>query len=177
MTTPPFDSNSAPRTTDEVDSIVSAWKRELPTVDTTPMHVLSRMSRLTRLLDLKRKEAFGNHALETWEFDVLAALRRAGEPYALTPGTLMNETLVSSGTMTNRIDRLEAAGLVKRTPSPDDRRAVLVTLTPAGRERVDEAVRSLVEFEEGILTPLNDHERTQLTDLLRRLLLPFDQRP
>ena len=104
---------------DEVAQIVAAWKLERPDLDSSPMFVLSRVSRLARHLDLERRRAFASHGLEPWEFDVLSSLRRSGAPYALTPGTLMGELLVSSGTMTNRIDRLELKGLVSRSPSPE----------------------------------------------------------
>ena len=159
---------------DEVDRIVAAWQLERPDVDSSPMLVFSRVSRLARHLDLERRTAFADHNLEPWEFDVLSSLRRAGAPYSLTPGVLMNELLVSSGTMTNRIDRLERAGLVSRSPAPDDRRAVLVTLTAAGLTRVDEALMSLLECERRILSPLNISETRTLANLLRPLLVPFE---
>ncbi|WP_175956799.1 MarR family winged helix-turn-helix transcriptional regulator [Schaalia sp. Marseille-Q2122] len=165
--------SSTPR--DEVDAILAAWALERPDVDTTPMQVLSRVSRLSRHLDLERRKAFAAHNLETWEFDVLSSLRREGEPYALTPGALMTELLVSSGTMTNRIDRLESAGLVTRTPSPNDRRAVVVSLTDEGKRRVDAALISLLECERAILAPLKNPEKEQLATLLRPLLLAFEQ--
>ena len=117
---------------DEVDDLVAAWRAERPDLDVEPLQVLSRVSRLARHLDLARRAAFATHDLETWEFDVLSALRRTGPPYQLTPGALLRATLVTSGTMTNRVDRLAAAGLVRREPDPMDRRGVLVTLTPAG---------------------------------------------
>lgn len=159
---------------DEVDRIVSAWQKQRPDLDVTPMHVFSRITRLSRHLDLARRNAFLSHGLEPWEFDVLSSLRRAGSPYALTPGVLMSELLVSSGTMTNRIDRLESKGLVKRSPSPSDRRAVLVTLTPAGSRKVDAALKSLLEDEHAALAGLTEDERVQLGKLLKPLLLPFD---
>ena len=106
--------------TDEVDHLVAAWRRERPDLDVTPLEVLSRVSRLARHLDLARREAFTAHDIESWEFDVLAALRRAGDPYELSPGRLLRETLVTSGTMTNRVDRLVARGYVERNPDPDD---------------------------------------------------------
>lgn len=165
---------SRPQECDDVDAILEAWHRELPDVDTSPMQILSRVSRLTRRLDLMRRKAFGTQALEAWEFDVLAALRRSGAPYALTPGALMEETLVASGTMTNRIDRLEQSGLVVRTPSEQDRRAVLVSLTPQGRERVDEALRTLVAFEDSFLAGLSATERGDLAGLLRKLLTSIE---
>src|SRR3954451_23887300 len=124
---------------DEVDRLLEAWRRERPDLDVAPMEVLSRVSRLARHLDRARSQAFETHGLESWEFDVLAALRRAGVPYQLSPGRLLKETLVTSGTMTNRVDRLAARGLVERLPDPHDRRGVLVRLTPEGRTAVDGA--------------------------------------
>lgn len=159
---------------DEVDRIVDAWRAERPDLDASPMLVLSRVTRLARRLDLERRAAFAAHELEPWEFDVLSSLRRAGAPYELTPGALMNELLVSSGTMTNRIDRLERAGLVSRSPAPDDRRAVLVALTPRGKTRVDEALISLLSCERQILAALDAEEAGTLGDLLKALLLPFE---
>src|SRR5580765_2271755 len=107
-------------TLDDVDRIVSAWRRERPDLDVTPLEILSRVSRLARRLDLARGAAFAERELETWEFDVLSALRRAGAPYELSPGQLVLETLVTSGTMTNRVDRLTRRGFVERNPSPTD---------------------------------------------------------
>lgn len=161
-------------TEDEVDRIVKAWHEQRPDLDASPMLVFSRITRLSRHLDLARRNAFSTHGLESWEFDVLSSLRRAGAPYALTPGVLMGELLVSSGTMTNRIDRLESKGLVKRSPSPSDRRAVLVTLTPEGRKRVDAALRSLLEDERKALEALSKKEQKELGRLLKPLLLPFE---
>src|SRR5690348_5875947 len=101
---------------DEVDELVLAWRRERDDLDLAPAEVFSRISRLSRLLDLARREAFTAEAIEPWEFDVLAARRRAGRPYQLGPGQLLKETMVTSGTMTNRIDRLSERGLVDRSP-------------------------------------------------------------
>ena len=159
---------------DEVDVLVSAWRRERPDLDVGPLEVLSRVSRLARHLDLARREAFAAHGLEPWEFDVLAALRREGAPYALSPGRLLQVTLVTSGTMTNRIDRLEAKGLVEREPDPDDGRSVRVLLTDAGRTRVDDALTDLLAHERRILAALEPDDRAKLADLLRLLALPFE---
>jgi DNA-binding MarR family transcriptional regulator len=159
---------------DEVDRIVAAWRRERPDLDVRPLEVLSRVSRLARHLDLARRGAFSRHDLETWEFDVLSALRRAGAPYRLSPGALLTLTLVTSGTMTNRIDRLEGKGLVERQPSPDDRRGVLVQLTDAGLERVDAAFAALLDTERTLLGELPESDRIALVDLLRQVLTPFD---
>jgi DNA-binding MarR family transcriptional regulator len=160
---------------DEVDRIVAAWSRERPDLDTTPLEVLSRVTRLARHLDLARRGAFARHGLETWAFDVLSALRRAGAPYRLSPGALLTQTLVTSGTMTNRIDRLVEHGLVRRGPAPDDRRGVLVELTPAGLDQVDAALADLLESERRLLRDLPDADRRALADLLRVLVAPFDE--
>ena len=158
-----------PQDPDEVDAIVAAWQRERPDVDVSAMQVLSRVSRLARHLDRARKQAFAAHDLETWEFDVLSALRRTGPPYDLSPGRLVAETLVTSGTMTNRVDRLAERGLVERHPDPHDRRGVLVRLTPSGRRTVDAALDELLDHERVILGALDTTEATRLADALRTL--------
>lgn len=160
---------------DEVDLILAAWARELPDVDVSPLGSLSRLSRLARHLDRARSDAFAAHELEVWEFDVLAALRRAGPPYELSPGELIRQTLSTSGTMTNRVNRLEARGLVVRQPNADDRRGVLVRLTDAGRGRVQDALADLLTFERGVLAAVDPDEREHLVVLLRRLLAPFER--
>jgi len=159
---------------DEVDHIVEAWRRERPDLDVEPLHILSRVLRLARHLDLARGSAFAKHGLEGWEFDVLSALRRTGAPYELSPGALVAQTLVTSGTMTNRVDRLAARGLVGRGPDPSDRRGVKVTLTTAGRAVVDAAMADLLDRERILLSELPPSERDQLSELLRRLLSPFE---
>ncbi|MFY9913471.1 MAG: MarR family transcriptional regulator [Nocardioidaceae bacterium] len=159
---------------DEVDRLVEAWQRERPELDVTPMRVLSRVTRLARHLDLARRQAFAAHDLETWEFDVLSALRRSGPPYELSPGRLIRETMVTSGTMTNRVDRLTTKGLVARLPDPGDRRGVLVRLTDEGRARVDAALDGLLEQERVLLHELDSHDQDALADLLRTVVAPFD---
>ena len=159
---------------DDVDRIVSAWRRERPGLDVAPLEVFSRVSRLARRLDLARGTAFAEHGLDGWEFDVLSALRRAGTPYELSPGQLVTETLVTSGTMTNRVDRLAARGYVERHPDPTDRRGVIVRLTPQGMAVVDAALSDLLAHEHQLLAELADAERDELSGLLRRLLRPFE---
>jgi DNA-binding MarR family transcriptional regulator len=159
---------------DEVDDLVAAWRAQRPDLDVEPMQVLSRISRLARHLDIARRAAFTDHGLESWEFDVLSALRRQGPPFQLTPGALLRATLVTSGTMTNRVDRLAAAGLVRREPDPRDKRGVLVTLTDQGRELVDAAMADLLRRERALLAGLDNGERRHLADLMRILLAPFD---
>jgi DNA-binding MarR family transcriptional regulator len=159
---------------DEVDDLVAAWRAQRPDLDVEPMQVLSRISRLARYLDIARRGAFADHGLETWEFDVLSALRRQGPPFQLTPGALLRATLVTSGTMTNRIDRLAEAGLVRREPDPSDKRGVLVTLTEQGVARADAALADLLGRERALLAGLDHGERQHLADLMRILLVPFD---
>jgi DNA-binding MarR family transcriptional regulator len=159
---------------DEVDRLVRGWRRVVPDVDVSPLEVLSRVSRLARHLDRQRTIVFARHDLEIWSFDVLSALRRAEIPGHLSPGQLLAQTLVSSGTMTNRLDHLESRALVRRRPDPSDARSIRVQITLAGRRRVDGALADLVGREEAILGNLDDGERAALADLLRRVVAPFD---
>jgi DNA-binding MarR family transcriptional regulator len=161
---------------DEVDELLEAWGRERSDLDLAPVAVFSRVGRLARRLELARRDAFGAHGIEEWEFDVLAALRRAGSPYELSPGRLLRETLVTSGTMTNRVDRLSARGLVERHPDPDDRRGVIVRLTDEGKEAVDAAFAALLDAERALLEDLPERDRTRLAALLRTLLTRVAER-
>ena len=158
---------------DEVDELTEAWSRERADLDLAPVAVFSRITRLARHLDLARREAFTAHDIESWEFDVLAALRRAGSPYELSPGRLLRETLVTSGTMTNRVDRLAGRGFVERHPDPEDRRGVLVRLTAEGKAAVDGAFTALLDAERALLADLPPSAQKDLAGLLRRLLAPF----
>lgn len=155
---------------DEVDVIVDAWASVRPGLDTTPLEVLSRISRIARRLDQARNAVFTEHELDGWEFDVMSALRRAGEPFELSPGALVQQTLVTSGTMTNRVDGLERRGFVSRQPSPSDRRGVLVRLTPAGLRAVDAAFDALLHHERHLLAGMDDDARAHLAASLRTLL-------
>lgn len=163
-----------PPTSDEVDRIVDAWARERPDLDFSPLQVLSRVGRLARHLDRARRTAFSASELESWEFDVLSALRRAGDPYQLSPKALLQQTLVSSGTMTNRIDRLVERGLVERRTDPNDGRGILVVMTPRGQERVDRAISELLVGESELLVALSPADQERLAGLLRKLSLDFD---
>ena len=159
---------------DEVDRIVQAWRRERPDLDVSPLEVLSRVTRLARHLDRARSAAFARHDLETWEFDVLTALRRSGEPYRLSPGQLVAQTMVTSGTMTNRIDRLAGRGLVRRLPDPADGRGVMVRLEDSGRLLADAALADLLQTERNVLAVLDPGEHERLSGLLRSLLTTLD---
>jgi DNA-binding MarR family transcriptional regulator len=166
-----------PAPQDQVDRLVAAWRRERPDLDLSPMEVLSRITRVAQRLDHIRRETFIAHSLESWEFDVLAALRRAGAPYELSPGRLVRETNVTSGTMTNRVDRLVGRGLVQRSPDTRDRRGVLVRLTATGRRTVDGALADLLDREQGLLSGLAREERSRLVTLLRQLSAALEQDP
>jgi len=161
-------------TSDEVDRIVDAWSREREDLDFSPLQVLSRVARLARHLERARRTAFAASDLELWEFDVLSALRRAGAPYQLSPKALLQQTLVSSGTMTNRIDGLVARQLVERRTDPNDGRGILVIMTEEGKERVDAAISTLLTAESELLDRLPRADQERLSALLRKLSLDFD---
>ena len=163
-----------PARADEVDGLLADWARERPDLDVSPLAVLSRVHRLGRHLDRARSAAVAGHGVEPWEFEVLSALRRAGADGGLSPGALLRSTLVSSGAMTNRLDRLEAAGLVARGPNPVDRRGVLVRLTPRGCAVAEACLVDLVAAEDALLAPLPPADRERLADLLRRVLGPLE---
>jgi DNA-binding MarR family transcriptional regulator len=164
---------------DGVDEILDQWRAERPDLDASPIGIIGRISRLARELEARLEVVYREHGLEPGWHDVLATLRRQGPPYRMRPsdftGTLM---LTSSGT-TKRLDRLERAGLVARTPDPDDRRGVLITLTPAGVELIDEVTVAHLDNERDLLAALDEEEREQLAALLRKLQLglPATDRP
>lgn len=159
---------------DAVDRILEQWRAERPDLDPSPMGVIGRVSRLARLLDRRLQENFDRFDLQHWEFDVLATLRRTGTPYRLTAGGLVASSMVTSGAITNRIDRLVARGLVTREADPANRRSVLVTLTATGIALVDEAVAAHVRHEEALLAGLSTDDRAQLAGLLRTLTLDLE---
>ncbi len=155
---------------DEVDAIVAAWRRERPDLDVAPLQVMSRLDRLAGVLGERRAAIFAVHGLRRHEFDVLAALRRAGEPFQLTAGELALRTYVTSGTMTSRLDGLSARGLVTRTPDSLDGRLVRVALTASGRQLVDTAFEALLAAEHELLAPLPPDTVGPLAETLRMLL-------
>ncbi|MEE1619064.1 MarR family winged helix-turn-helix transcriptional regulator [Brachybacterium sp. J153] len=158
---------------DEVDRIIEGWQRARTELDVSPLAVFSRISRLSRYLETARRSAFAAAGLEGWEFDMLSALRRSGDD-ALSPSALMHQTLVTSGTMTTRIDKLVSRGLVSKNRSPRDGRAVEVRLQPEGVARVDTAMESLLAAERQLLAPLDAHAERDLAQTLRVLLLTFE---
>lgn len=161
-------------TRDLVDRILEQWRRERPDLDTSPMSVIARISRLSRILERRIALVLAEHGLNESQFGVLAALRRAGPPYCLSPTALYGSLLISSGAMTNRLDRLTAAELVRRIPDPNDRRSTLVQLTPKGLRVIEEAVAAHTENEQRLLGPLGASERRALAEHLRTLLSEYE---
>ena len=159
---------------DHVDRILEQWNRERPDLDVAPMGLLGRIARLRTHLAREVEQTLAAHGLNSATFDVLATLRRSGPPYALSPGDLLATTMVSSGTMTNRLDQLEKAGLVARTHNPEDRRSVIIALTEKGRAVVDEAVTAHVANQHRLVESLSSEERKQLDGLLRTFLGRFE---
>ncbi len=159
---------------DPVDRILVQWQRERPDLDVSPMGIIGRLGRLTKHLERSLQETFSGFDLTVGEFDVLAALRRSGQPYQLSPTALFNALMVSSGTMTHRIDRLEQAALVKRMPDPSDRRGTLIGLTDPGFKLIEQAVAAHVDNEHCLLRGLTLAEREALISLLRKLLVAFE---
>jgi DNA-binding MarR family transcriptional regulator len=162
---------------DHVDRILAQWRRERPDLDVAPLGLFARLFRAAHLADAALAEALAHHRLQPGWFDLLAALRRAGPPYELNPKQLMGATMLSSGGMTKRLDRLVEAGLVKRRPDPGDRRGTLVGLTRHGKMAIDEAAGDHVANEERLLQGLSAANRRDLDELLRRLLADLDREP
>lgn len=156
--------------TDDIDRILDQWARERPDLDTAAMGVFGRIHRLSRLAGDATERAYARYRIARADFDVLATLRRAGEPFQLSPGSLAASMMLSTGGTTARLDRLEKAGLVTRSPDPNDRRGILVRLTPAGRAVADEAVVAGLDEQRLLLERLTVEQRAQLDDLLRTLL-------
>jgi DNA-binding MarR family transcriptional regulator len=161
---------------DAVDRITGQWNAVRPDVDVSPINVIGRVSRLSRLVDRRLAENFARYGIESWMYDVLATLRRSGEPYELTAGDLMRQTMVTTGAVTNRIDRLEQRGLVERTKT-HDRRKVIVRLTEQGLDLVDEVVHTHMATEREILAALSPRQQNDLARLLRTTLQGLGDRP
>ncbi len=155
---------------DAVDAVLAQWRRERPDLDVSPMGVIGRLWRCAALLEPALEEVFSSFGLTTGEFDVLATLRRSGAPYSLAPTALFSSLMVTSGTMTHRLQRLETRGLVKRPPNPDDARSVLVRLTPQGLTLVDRALEAHVANEHRLLRGLAAADRRALEASLSALL-------
>lgn len=159
---------------DHVDFVVSQWRTAVPEVNVAPMQVASRLFRIGIVAGRDVERLFKQYGLTQGEFDVLATLYRAGAPYTLCPQNLIEALLLSSGAMTNRLDRLEQAGLIRRFPNPQDRRGVNVSLTDSGLHAAHSSLVGYLGELERILGPLNSDERATMATLLKKLLVPHD---
>jgi DNA-binding MarR family transcriptional regulator len=155
---------------DRIDNILAQWHRERPDLDVAPMGLIGRLRQVSRHLGREMEKTFAAHGLNAASFDVLATLRRSGPPYALSPGDLMAMTMVTSGTMTNRIDQLEKAGLVERRLNPQDARSVIIALTERGFAVIDAAVTAHVETQARLVALISKDDRAALERLLRTYL-------
>ncbi|MFE9971870.1 MarR family winged helix-turn-helix transcriptional regulator [Streptomyces hirsutus] len=160
---------------DPVDTIVEQWARERPDLDTVAMEVFGRITRLSRAMGDLLEKAYAKYGISRGEFDVLATLRRSGEPYALSPRQLSATLMLTTGGMTGRLDKLERAGLLRRSPDPHDRRGLQVTLTERGLHLADEAVGAGLALQTEALSALDGDRAEQLADLLRELLLATER--
>ena len=163
------------RETDHVGRVHALWHREMPDMNLDGSAILARARRITLMVREKILPLLERHGLDSGEFYVLAALRRAGAPYALRPTELYRSLMVSSGGMTDRLRRLEERGLVSRRPSADDRRSMMVELTRDGRVLIERAWREDMELENDLVASLGGEERRQLADLLERLARLLEQ--
>lgn len=162
------------QTPDAVDRILAQWQHERPDLDVTPMGLLGRLARLRDHLSRDIETVLQSHGLNSSSFDVLATLRRAGSPYQLPPSDLLATMMVTSGTMTNRIDQLEKQGLVQRLPNPQDRRSLLIALTDKGFALIDKAVTDHVANQHRLASVLTPDQQAALDDLLRQFLAEFE---
>ena len=154
-----------------MDRISEPWARSRPDVDVSPIEIIGRISRASRIIDQRLGSNFAEHGIDAWMYDVLATLRRIGAPHELTAGDLVRQTMVTTGAMTNRIDRLEERGYVERVPSTVDRRSVTVRLTRSGVEKVDQVAASHYELERTLLDAITPTRREELKRSLRILLI------
>ncbi|WP_299493998.1 MarR family transcriptional regulator [uncultured Shewanella sp.] len=161
--------------TDHVDTILTQWAKERPDLDSSPMAVTGRLAKLNHIVSQAQSQVFSEFSLNMGEFDVLATLLRSGSPYSLTPNQLLQTLMLSSGAMTNRVDRLEAKSLVYRQADPNDRRGVLVTLTETGETLINQVIKKHVDRGHRLLEPLTVQEQEALADLLKKLLIEYER--
>jgi DNA-binding MarR family transcriptional regulator len=158
------------RESDEVDVVIGQWRRERSDLDFWPVEVLARVTRFAAIMNRSFDEVFARHGLHNGEFDVLAAIRRSGPPYVVTPSVLSEQLMLSRAGMTNRLDRLDRAGLINRRLDPQDRRSFLVTLTEKGMATVDAAMSDHAANEAALLSGLSERQQKQLDDAMYTLL-------
>jgi len=159
---------------DHIDLILQQWNRERPDLNVVPMGLIGRIRRLAQHLSREMEKTFAEYGLTSAGFDVLATLRRSGAPYSLSPGDLLNTMMITSGTMTHRVDQLEKAGLVSRTHNPEDRRSVIISLTEKGFAVIDAAVAAHVQTQARLTSALSEEENDALGALLTKYLAAFE---
>ncbi|MBN9514565.1 MAG: MarR family transcriptional regulator [Alphaproteobacteria bacterium] len=156
---------------DPVDDILAQWHRERPDLDVGPMGLIGRLRRISHHLTREMEKTFARHGLNDATFDVLATLRRSGPPYSLSPGDLLATMMITSGTMTNRVDQLEKVGLVERTQNPEDGRGVIISLTDEGFAVIDAAVTDHVATQSRLTSMLSPKDKATLNRLLSKYLV------
>jgi len=159
---------------DIIDQIVEQWKSENPQLDPLPMATVTRIINLANLLTKHSDDVLKNHGLSLWGFDVLATLRRQGKPYQLSPTILSQQVMLSTGAMTNRIDRLQQRGLVNRVPDPGDRRSLLIQLTNDGEVLIDGAVEDRMKACHELFDTMDEKEKALFSELLKKLYSSVD---
>ncbi|GAB3223120.1 MarR family transcriptional regulator [Glycomyces halotolerans] len=162
---------------DAVDRIIEQWHRELPDLELQPMAIFGRIHRVSQKLAARLHDVYSELGLGRGEFDVLASIRRSGEPFILSPKQISATLMLSSGGLTGRLDKLEQAGLIERHPDPADRRALKIHLTKQGRHVIETAVRAGQEVNDAALAPLDPEERRQLDALMRKVHAGFEDQP
>jgi len=160
---------------DAVDGIITEWTRERPDLDVRAKHMTGRIIRLASIFQNAYVDSFEPLGLNEGDYGVLAPLRRAGDPYTLSPTALADHRMMTTGGMTKALDRLERKGFIERLPNPADRRGSLVRLTESGRTVVDEAMSRHTRVERDLMSSLDDSDQTQLTSLLRKLLVAVER--
>ncbi|CAE6899968.1 MarR family winged helix-turn-helix transcriptional regulator [Vibrio alginolyticus] len=159
---------------DAIDRVVEQWFKEKPELDTQPMAIMGRLMRIAKYMETRVAELHKQYDLKMGEFDVLATLRRSGAPYRLTPSALIDSMMLTSGAMTNRLDKLEKKGLISREHSKEDRRSVTVELTSEGLQLIDNLILEHVEVQHDFIRGLSDEEKVQVNKALKTLLPQFE---
>ncbi|UUM31931.1 MarR family winged helix-turn-helix transcriptional regulator [Vibrio japonicus] len=159
---------------DVVDRVTEQWAQEKPELKTEPMAIMGRILRIAKHMENEVAKLHKRYGLKFGEFDVLATLRRSGEPFSLTPSALMGSMLLTSGAMTNRLDKLESKGLIARTHSKEDRRSVSVKLTQEGTKLIDEMMQVHVDLQHSLIKGMSPKQKTELNQYLKVCLAEFE---
>ncbi|WP_047049600.1 MarR family winged helix-turn-helix transcriptional regulator [Vibrio mexicanus] len=159
---------------DAIDRVIVQWAKEKPHLDTQPMAMMGRVLRIAKHLESSVAQLHKRYDLKIGEFDVLATLRRSGEPYSLTPSDLINSLMLTSGAMTNRVDKLDSKGLIARTHSQEDRRSVTVQLTEKGFHLIEEVMDEHVKLQHDLVASLSDEDKEQMNQVFKTWLGQFE---